>query len=110
MTETILKINQEKCEVNKRRLVLDLDLNGINHRYEYDGWSFADDAISKLTTPNGITNIVPLIHYKHCLQVMFEPVDLSYGDRMVFIDRRYEHNNSYDVYFAGKHYLVGKEE
>jgi len=105
-----MKINQEKCDVNKRRLVLDFDLDGINHRYIYDGWSFENNATSELTVGDVTRKIEPIEHYKHCLQVSFMPKEDRYGDRMVFIDRRYEHNSSYDVYYAGKHYLVGSED
>jgi len=101
--EEELKINQEKCYVDKRRLVLDFDYQGKNWVFYYEGWS---EPYPKTLKVDGLSKDFELItDYKHCIQAYFD-VD---EDRKLFIDRRYEHDNSYDVYFAGKHYLIGEE-
>lgn len=100
-----IKINKDKCRVDKRRLVLDCDIDNINYRFHYDGWPesrveyFSIDNIEQL--PGRGWGI--LTDYKHCVQAFF---DVAKGDEKVFIDRRYEHNYEFDVYFSGKAYLV----
>ena len=103
-----MEINQSKCDVDKRKLSFDAVIEGVSVRYEYNDWG--TDTISQLTLNGVITKVTPLIAYKHCVQVMLDMQDSRYGDRMLFIDRRYEHNNSYDVYYSGKSYLVGSED
>lgn len=100
-----LKINQEKCSVDKRSLYLDFDLDGKNYRFSYNGWN---EPYPQSFTMDGVPmNYGIITDYKYCIQAW---CDTHESDRKVFIDRRYEHNYSYDVYFAGKHYLVGKEK
>jgi len=115
-----MKINQEKCYVDKRRLILDCDIAGKNYRFTLDDWDY-DNNVRKLEidgkvavvrsgcetigNPEDWPPFAVINSYKHCVQVAFG-VD---EDRQVFIDRRYEHNNSFDVYYNGKHYLVYKE-
>lgn len=130
-----MKIHQEKCHVDKRKLVLAFshdsyervndEYSNVPHEYLFsiDGWGPGDTEVvytkdgkgwqeqDKERLESGYLNapsIKPTIltFYKHCLQAALEVGD---ADSFLFIDRRYEHNHSYDVYFQGQHYLVGKE-
>ena len=121
-----LEIHQDKCYVDKRKLVLAFSLTGsdwsvktpdrmktIEYVFSADHWD--EEKISY--TLNGkempkdedgrsYTEARVLSFYKHNLQAC---IPVWEGELFLFIDRRYEHNHSYDVYFAGEHYLVGKE-
>ncbi len=100
-----LVINQDKCFVDKRKLVLDFNLGNDNWVFHYDGWGH-DEVFIESLKKNGQEMPLHLIEvYKHCVQVYFDVEE----DRKLFIDRRYEHNHSFDVYYGGKHYLVGEE-
>lgn len=106
--ENELKINQEKCYVDKRKLVLNFDLEGKNYEFFVDHWCLGNDGVEYLKV-NGKDRKFKIIQaYKHCIQAYFD-TDEEFSDRKVFIDRRYEHNYSFDVYYGGKHYLVGEE-
>ena len=102
-----LKINTDRCEVNKRRLVLDFDYDDLNYRYEHDHWS--DDVTTNIFTVDGAVGHPPTIMqtYKHTVTVALH----SIGKEMetLFIDRAYRHNRSFDVYFRGEVYHVGDD-
>lgn len=114
-----LKINQENCYVDKRKLILDCSIGDDRYVFTLDDWEW-DKTVRKLekngvertSSHDGICNpedwpaFTVIVSYKHCVQACF----LAEEDRTVFIDRRYEHNSSYDVYYGGKHYLVGEEK
>lgn len=95
-----MKINKEKCYVDKRRLVLDCEIRGKNYIFTYDGW---DRDTESCTMDGKPINFTVITAYKHCVQAYFDTFET---DEKVFIDRRYEHNYEYDVYFAGNHYFV----
>lgn len=113
----MIKINQENCYVDKRKLVLDFEIIGSffnaeivekNRHYLFviDDWEDCQHTLKIDGQKVSFTKSATLLkHYKHCVQAAI-PVD---EDNTVFIDRRYEHNHSFDVYYKGKHYLVGKE-
>lgn len=92
-----MKINLDKCEVNKRRLVFDCEVNGKNYHFEYDDWDRNDES----KTIGGTV----IKAYRHCVQAYI----LTAEEGCIFIDRQYKHNYSYEVYFNGVVYTVGDE-
>lgn len=126
-----LEINESKCEVNKRRLVLDFTCHGKEYRFEHDHWNhWEDDKTSPpmvarlyindeevLPVPAIVVDneeLIPqqppftqIMWLKHNLQVAIH--DVGPENDMLFIDRRYDHNHSFDVYFHGKAYSVGHD-
>ena len=92
-------INTEKCEINKRRLVFNCDIDDVNYHFEYDDW---DEDGKGLKIKGGVV----IVGYKYCLQAYIPTNKEGY----IFIDRQYKHNYSYDVYFDGTHYTVGSED
>lgn len=119
----VFKIHQSKCEINKRRLVVQFAIKEhdwdkrkdlwYTYRLELDHWK--EEGIKKLTR-NGESilttfdtnseNLVLGNFYKHNCQAIIYP---NQSETPVIIDRRYRHNYSCDVYFDGQHYTAGKE-
>lgn len=96
------EINEGKCYVDKRKLVLDCDINGSHYTFTYDDWGETGEVKEFLV--DGVVNRGEVIQsYKHCIQAWFDVRD---GDEKLFIDRRYCHNDTYDVYLAGKAYTI----
>lgn len=114
MKDIEVKINQDKCSVDKRHLDLNIDIleyntssnktEWNNYKFGHDHWGDKEITILEINGKKS-SNFNLLTVYKHCLQAVIDTQD----DAKIFIDRRYCHNNSYDVYFNGKHYLVGNE-
>lgn len=110
----MMQINYEQCEVDKRRLIFDCRIGEDNYRFVYDDWS--EDTSEKTFTRNGKKTAGKVLDaYKHRVFAYFPVVhtyidgETTEMDSWVVIDRRYEHNHSYDVYYEGKHYLIGTE-
>ena len=100
MNDYFMKINREKCFVDKRKLILDCNIGKDHYVFSYDGWN---EPYPKSLTKNGENAKFEIItDYKHCIQAYFD----TDTDAKVFIDRRYDHNYEYDVYYFGKHYFV----
>lgn len=98
-----LKINTDKCDCNKRRLVLDFDIEGENYRFEYDEWGSDIIESFKVDGKDYPTGFGIISSYKHCLQAWLH---LNKIEGKVFIDRQYKHNYEFDVYFGGKVYFI----
>ena len=90
-----MKLEILDYEVNKRRLYLSCVVEDKTYTFEYDGWG--NDHIVK----GGKV----ITAYKHCVQAYIT----THHEGCIFIDRQYKHNQSFDVYFDGKHYQVGEE-
>ena len=87
-----MKINQEKCSVDKRSLIFDCDIDGHNYHFEYDDWN----------CEGIIKGGVVIACSKHYLQAYI----LTQNEPVIFIDRSYKHNYSYEVYYDGVVYTV----
>lgn len=99
-------INQKKCYVDKRKLVLNINYNKDNWIFHYDDWG---NNTEKYLTQNGKRRRMHIIEaYKYNIQSWFEIPEAD-GAKL-FIDRRYCHNHSFNIYFRGKTYLIGKEK
>jgi hypothetical protein len=104
----MIKFNKKECYVTKRSLILDCvlndyDLKDRHIRFEFDAWN--ENKYKKLFKVNGVkSNGLKIINYtKHELQVA---LSMEGVDGLLFIDRRYEHNSDFNVYFRGKVFLV----
>ena len=104
----MIKFNKKECYVTKRSLILDCIIKeGItlnkHIRFEFDDWS--DDKCRKILKIDGVKqNSFKVISYtKHELQVALAITEV---DDFLFIDRRYEHNSSFNIYFKGRAFVV----
>lgn len=100
--EKEIKINEDKCYVDKRKLILDCVIAGKNYVFTLNEWDWNKDRVESLTIDGEAGSYGVITSYKHCIQAWFDADE----DRKVFIDRRYEHNHEYDVYYGGKSYQV----
>lgn len=108
-----IKINHEKCYVDKRALILDCEVTGWftgegdegeqtkHYVLCIDHWGGGED-VSTLSIDGDPEQFIPLTAYKHCIQGWF-PAD---EDRTIFIDRRYEHDHTYNIYYGGEAFEV----
>lgn len=101
-----MKINQKASVARKRELYLEFELDGRHFDFEYreEECNFEDTSFLKVDGKK--YNFTIISGFKHNLQAYFEVPDN--GD-IVFIDRRYQHNRGFDVYFQGKHYSVDEK-
>lgn len=104
----MIKFNKKECYITKRSLILDFIVYDYKYspqhvRFEFDAWN--SDRCKKSLTINGTKekNFKILNYVKHELQVILW-VDGIEG--YIIIDRRYEHNDVFNIYFQGKSYLV----
>ena len=102
-----IEIHQKACEVNKRRLVFDATVRGTHIRFIVDEWDSKKGLQKKLFINGKRSRNYKLIQYtKHHVQAVID-VGYDVADSLIFVDRAYRHNDSYNVYFEGIAYEIG---
>ena len=107
-----MKINNKNCRVDKRSLVLDCEIDVYNTEkqreetlnivFRYNGWAEGGDGITLEINGKISGNFNVIKAYKHRVFAYINDGD----EGSIIIDRRYCHDNEYDIYYLGEHYLV----